>query len=87
MAKIKRMDQIRRILRTLHRTGSIKGTAAQLRVSKNTVREYKRRAEAYDTDLAVVLALNDEALRPIVYLDGASSRTDKRLLFDGKVDD
>ena len=87
MAKIKRMDQIRRILQTYHRTGSIKGTAAQLRVSKNTVREYLRRVNDHVSDLADVLALADEKLRPIVYPDQAGSRADKRLLFDGKVDD
>ena len=87
MAKIKRMDQIRRILQTYLDTRSIKATATRLRVSKNTVREYKRRTEEYDPDLAVVLALDDEALRPIVYPNKAGARADKRLLFDGKVDD
>lgn len=81
------MDQIRRILKTYQRTGSIKRTAAQLHISKNTVREYKRRAEAYDDDFSVVLALDNDTLREVVYRQGKGRRADKRLLFEGKVDD
>lgn len=81
------MDQIRCILQTLYETGSIKGTAARLKVSKNTVREYKRRAESYNPDLSIILALDDKDLRPIVYPAKAGARADKRLLFEGKVDD
>ena len=81
------MDQIRLILQTYHSTRSIKGTAAQLRISKNTVREYKRRAETYHDDLSVVLALDDDSLREVVYLDGQGERADRRLLFEGKIDD
>jgi len=51
MAKQKRMDQIKNLLRNYMASGSIKATARQLKVSKNTVREYIRRAEAYSTDL------------------------------------
>jgi len=87
VAKLKRMDQIRRILQTYQQTGSIKGTAARLKVSKNTVREYKRRAEAYHADLGIVLALDDDKLRPVIYPDAQGVRANKRLFFDGKVDD
>lgn len=87
MAKIKRMDQIRRILQTYQQTGSIKGTAARLKISKNTVREYKRRAEMYHADLNIVLALDDDKLRPLMYPDAQGVRANKRLFFDGKVDD
>ena len=45
VAQLRRMDQIRCVLETLHQSGSIKATAARLGISKNTVREYKRRAE------------------------------------------
>lgn len=76
MAKIKRMDQIRRILQTYLDTRSIKATATRLRVSKNTVREYKRRTEEYDSDLAVVLALDDEALRPLQHEPAVRSEED-----------
>jgi|GEM_PF-4015729 len=62
MAKHKRMDQIKNILRNYLVSGTIKATARQLKVSKNTVREYIRRAEAYSTDLTVVLELDEEAV-------------------------
>jgi DNA invertase Pin-like site-specific DNA recombinase len=47
MAKQKRIDQIKNLLRSYRSNGSIKATARQLKVSRNTVREYIRRAEAY----------------------------------------
>ena len=81
------MDQIRRILSTYRETGSIKATAARLRISKNTVREYLRRVRAHDTDLDTVLALSDAELSPIVYPGGGGARADRRLIFRGKVDD
>ena len=80
------MDQIRRILQTLHQLGSIKATAARLGISKNTVREYKRRAEAHSADLGALLALPDTELRPIVYPDRQGARADRQLLFQGRVD-
>ncbi len=86
MAKIKRVDQIRRILQTYLQTQSIKATAARLSVSKNTVREYKRRAEANPAGLAALLALPDEELRPIVYPDETGAQADRQLVFRGKVD-
>ncbi len=51
------MDQITRILQTHHQTHSIKATAAWLRAFKNTVREYKRRAEARAADFAATVAV------------------------------
>ena len=86
MAKIKRMDQIRAILHTYHQTRSIKATAAQLRVSKNTVRTYKRRVEAWPGGLQAVLELTDDDLRPVIYPDEATAKADRRAFFDGKVD-
>ncbi len=80
------MDQIRRILETLHQLGSIKATAARLGVSKNTVREYKRRAEASSTDLGALLARSDAELRPIFYPDAQGAKADRQLIFRGKVD-
>jgi len=86
MAKIKRVDQIRRILQTYLQTQSIKATAARLQVSKNTVREYKRRAETFPAGLAALLSLTDKELRPIVYPDEAGAQADRQLVFQGKVD-
>lgn len=47
------MDQIKSILRSYLSNRSFKATARQLKVSRNTVREYVRRAEAYSADLSV----------------------------------
>lgn len=65
MAKRKRMDQIKTILRCYLATQSIKATARTLQVSKNTVREYLRRAHTYSTDLASILEIEDEAFLSI----------------------
>ncbi len=86
MGKIKRMDQIKTILRTYQTTASIKATARAMQVSKNTVRHYLRRARAHDADLEVVLALPDEVLRRVLYPDQAGAVADRKLIFEGKVD-
>ena len=78
MAKQKRMDQIKTLLRNYLASGSIKATARQLKVSKNTVREYIRRAEAYSADLSVLLELDEEALSRIIYASHGD-QADKRL--------
>jgi transcriptional antiterminator len=59
MAKPKRMDQIKAILRNYQHIQSIKATAKQLYVSKNTVRDYLRRAFEYSNDLMMLLAMED----------------------------
>lgn len=86
MGKIKRMDQIKNILRTYQSTQSIKATARALKVSKNTVRHYLRLASGYNTDLEVVLSLADESLRQVLYPDKAGAVADRKLIFEGKVD-
>jgi transposase len=53
-------------------------TARQLKMSKNTVREYLRRAEAYSADLSVLLELDEEALGRIIYASHGD-QADKRL--------
>ena len=59
MAKPKRMDQIKAILRNFHHGQSIKATARQLKVSKNTVRDYLRRALEHSNDVLKLLELED----------------------------
>lgn len=56
------MDQIKIIIKNYLLSGSIKRTAAQLKISKNTVRVYLRRAKQYDSDLSKVLSLDDQSL-------------------------
>ena len=86
MAKIKRMDQIRSILRTYLDTASIKATAKRLGVSKNTVREYLRRVTNHPLELATALAMSDDELRPVIYAGKAGAAADRQLIFQGKVD-
>ena len=62
MAKPKRMDQIQTILLNYLSSGSIKATARRLKISKNTVREYVRRAQAHYPDLSKILELNEAEL-------------------------
>lgn len=85
MAKRKRMDQIKSILRNYLESGSIKATARQLKVSKNTVREYVRLAEAHSLDLANLLAQDEPALAQILIPPQAPKN--KRLaVFEQQVD-
>jgi hypothetical protein len=84
MGKIKRMDQIKNILRTYQSTESIKATASTLKVSKNTVRHYLRLATTYNADLEIVLGLADEPLRQILYPDKAGAVADRKLIFEGQ---
>jgi DNA-binding NarL/FixJ family response regulator len=53
------MDQIKAILRNFHHSQSIKATARQLKVSKNTVRDYLRRALEHSNDVLKLLELED----------------------------
>jgi transposase len=87
MATPKRMDQIRAILSNYLISGKVKVTARQLKISKNTVKEYVRRAEGYSKDLSEVLELNDDALGQIIY--GSEVRkTDERLsVLESHLDD
>ena len=62
MAKPNRMNQMKSILRCYLATRSIKATARMLMVSKNTVREYLRRAHNSGKDLAVLLEMDEGGL-------------------------
>lgn len=86
MGKPKRMDQIINVLKTYQQTNSIKGTARQCKVSKNTVRDYLRLAAAHDANLNVVLELPTEQLRSVLYPDSIRPMIDRKVIFDNKVD-
>lgn len=86
MGKLKRMDQIINILKTYEETGSIKGTARRHNVSKNTVRGYLRLAAAYDADLSLVLQLQTDELRKVLYPEKVLPMVDRKAAFDSKVD-
>ncbi len=82
MAKQKRMDQIKTLLRNYLASGSIKATARQLKVSKNTVRDYLRRAEASSADLATLLEMDDESLSRIFYTPGGLGTSSRMAVFE-----
>jgi transposase len=86
MAKQKRMDQIKTLLRNYLSSGSIKATSRQLKISKNTVREYLRRAESVTTDLTSLLALDDESLGRIFYASIGCTAANRQAVFKEKVD-
>jgi len=85
MAKRKRMDQIRTILSNYLASGSVKATARQLKMSKNTVREYVRRARACEQDLAGLLALDDTALEQLL-LPPPGSKTNRLQVLEENMD-
>ncbi len=80
------MDQIKSVLRNYLACGSIKGTARQLKMSKNMVREYLRRAEAQSIDLSELLDLDDEQLHQIFYPSEAQQASYRSKVFDEQVD-
>ncbi|MFM9948862.1 MAG: DDE-type integrase/transposase/recombinase, partial [Saprospiraceae bacterium] len=86
MAKVKRMDQIKTLLSNYLSSGSIKATARQLKVSKNTVREYVRRAEAYTTDLRKLLELDEESLSRIIHTPQGDESCNRASVFEQQVD-
>jgi transposase len=86
MAKSKRMDQIKAILRNYHHSKSIKATARQLLVSKNTVRDYLRRAFAYTADIQQLLDMEDSLLDQILNpIDSFEKQKERLLDFESQV--
>ena len=86
MAKLKRMDQIKIIITTYLETGSIKATHRRLKISKNTVRNYIRKAEAKWKDLKTVAQLSDEELSKVFYRELSEARTLRERDFDERLD-
>ena len=86
MGKLKRMDQVKEILKTYLATKSLKATARQLRISKNTVKEYIRRGQLASSDLSTLLALSEEEILAVFYPDTDKSGNERLSLFDTKVD-
>ncbi|MEZ5039377.1 MAG: IS21 family transposase [Saprospiraceae bacterium] len=71
------MDQVKSIIKNYLSTRSIKATARQLKISKNTVREYLRRSQAYTEDIGQLLLLDDDQLKVILYGTHTPSQTDR----------
>ncbi|MBK8505460.1 MAG: transposase [Saprospiraceae bacterium] len=86
MAQIKRMDQIKAILRSYQSTQSLKQTARQLKISKNTVRTYVRRAQDFSTDLESIVEMSDAEIRAIIYPPEKKENQSRELIFMSQVD-
>lgn len=86
MGAIKRMDQIKSILRTYLSTRSIKATCRTLRVSRNTVKSYLRLAFQRSADLNTLLVLSDDLLRDIFYPARDLPQRSRAAVFEEKLD-
>jgi transposase len=80
MRKRKRMDQIKTIIENYLSSGSIKQTARQLKISKNTVRGYLRLGKEHTEDLPKLLELESDELRSIFY-PGSSGKEEARATY------
>jgi transposase len=78
MGAIKRMDQIKTILKTYQSTQSVKATSRILGVSKNTVRTYLRLADQAPQGLQAVLDMPEDQFRTIFYAEQKMSNTASR---------
>jgi len=87
MGKLKRMDQVKLIIKTYVATQSFKATARQLRISKNTVKEYIRRGQLVQSDLSQLLTLSDEEFLSVFYADKNKPDNERTTLFLSKVND
>jgi len=81
------MDQIKSLLRNYLSTGTIKATARQLKISKNTVREYVRRAQAHTSDLSSLLELDEATLQEIFYSCPDKPKNERLAVIEQRVDD
>lgn len=86
MAKIKRMDQIKLIIRTYLNTRSFRETARRLKMSKNTVKPYLHRCWEHEEDLSKILKWDDEKLKAIFYRPVAKPDNDRATIFSDQVD-
>ena len=85
MGKIKRMDQVRLILRTYHRCKSYKETARRLKMSKNTIKNYVKIIHELGLELEMVLALDEQAFALLFNKDLSSPEEAMEQYFSLKV--
>ena len=81
------MDQVKMILQTYAKCGSIKGTARRLQVSKNTVRHYVRLARDAAIDLHQIQELEEIPLQETLYATSSQQSTEREAVFEQKVQD
>lgn len=82
MCKIKRMDQIRKILKCYGATKNIKATARMLNVSKNTVRTYIRRLNDRGKTLDDLAEISDKDFYQIIYKKKGEAQYNRLELFN-----
>lgn len=87
MGKLKRMDQVKDIIKIYVATKSLKETARKIRVSKNTVREYVRQGQLFQGGLSELLKLPDEEFLSIFTDSKDKNVNEREALFLTKVDD
>ncbi len=86
MGKLKRMDQVKEIIKTYLSTGSLKATARRLGMSKNTIRDYVRKGQTVYPNLSDLLKLNDEAFLSLFYPTQKKTDTERVEVFNSKID-
>lgn len=88
MGQLKRMDQIKMIIRTYVATNkNIKATTRRTQISRNTVRHYIRLASAHYEDVSDCLSLSDEEFGKLFYPSDNQKITNSRVLhFEENVD-
>jgi len=86
MGKLKRMDQVKEIIKTYLATNSLKATARRLRISKNTVKEYVRRGQLANSDLSTLLNLSEEDFLSVFYPNSDKTSNERLSYFKTKVD-
>lgn len=87
MGKLKRMDQVKDIIKTYVATKSLKATARQLQISKNTVKEYVRRGELAGGDLSALLKLPEEEFSSVFSATADKTVSEREVVFLNKIDD
>ncbi|WP_235299787.1 IS21 family transposase [Portibacter marinus] len=85
MGKIKRMDQVKLILKVFLKNGSFKATARKLKISKNTVKHYVRQAQKFDHDLKKIISLEQESFFVIFNKEASDLELEKDRIFLEKI--
>lgn len=85
MGKQKRMDQVRLILETYQRTNSIKSTARQLGISKNTVRSYLKKLKGGKEQIKEVLDLEEGDAIELMYSQEGKVSVDRTAILYSKM--
>lgn len=84
MSKPLRMHQIRRIIELQQEGRGIRETVRLTGVSRNTIREYLRRIKSSGLTCAELLAMDDESLVPMIYVETIEKGLTGRSLDDDR---